>query len=82
MQNAHPENVSVECILFMFSFSVFCPPFSLIDGLACLGDRNIFSKLVEGVFSDGQINWGRIIVLFYAVGKLAVKVLREDYVVL
>ncbi|KAI5097118.1 BCL2 associated X, apoptosis regulator b [Silurus meridionalis] len=49
-----------------------------IDGLASLGDKNIFSKLVEGVFSDGQINWGRIIVLFYAVGKLAVKMVLAN----
>ncbi|XP_026772884.3 apoptosis regulator BAX-like [Pangasianodon hypophthalmus] len=49
-----------------------------IDGLARLGDRKIFSKLVEGVFSDGQINWGRIIVLYYAVGKLAVKMVLAN----
>lgn len=65
----------------ILSSSVICPPFSLIDGLARLGDKKIFSKLVEGVFNDGQINWGRIIVLFYAVGKLSVKVLMEDTVV-
>ncbi|KAG7334707.1 hypothetical protein KOW79_001303 [Hemibagrus wyckioides] len=34
---------------------------------------NTFSKLAQSVFSDGKINWGRIIVLFYAVGKLAAK---------
>ncbi|KAF4093040.1 hypothetical protein AMELA_G00028260 [Ameiurus melas] len=44
-----------------------------IDGLVRLGDKKIFSMLVDGVFHDGQINWGRIIVLFYTVGKLAVK---------
>ncbi|KAK3552719.1 hypothetical protein QTP86_021111 [Hemibagrus guttatus] len=49
-----------------------------IDGLARLGDKKIFSKLVEGVFDDGQINWGRIIVLFFAVGKLAVKMLLAN----
>ncbi|KAG7334708.1 hypothetical protein KOW79_001304 [Hemibagrus wyckioides] len=49
-----------------------------IDGLACQCDKTIFSKLVEGVFSDGTINWGRIIVLFYAVGKLAVKMVLAN----
>ncbi|KAK2829676.1 hypothetical protein Q7C36_017666 [Tachysurus vachellii] len=49
-----------------------------IDGLARLGDKKIFSKLVEGVFDDGQINWGRIIVLFFAVGKLAVKMVLAN----
>ncbi|MCJ8739038.1 hypothetical protein PDJAM_G00042610 [Pangasius djambal] len=49
-----------------------------IDGLVRLGDRKIFSRLVEGVFSDGLINWGRIIVLYYAVGKLAVKMVLAN----
>ncbi|KAM9457258.1 apoptosis regulator BAX-like [Clarias gariepinus] len=49
-----------------------------IDGLACLCDKNIFSRLVEGVFNDGQINWGRIIVLYYAVGRLAVKMVLAN----
>ncbi|GAA6066704.1 apoptosis regulator BAX isoform X1 [Tachysurus ichikawai] len=49
-----------------------------IDGLARLGDKKIFSKLVEGVFDNGQINWGRIIVLFFAVGKLAVKMVLAN----
>ncbi|KAF5894768.1 apoptosis regulator BAX-like [Clarias magur] len=49
-----------------------------IDILACLYDKGIFSKLVENVFSDGQINWGRIIVLYYAVGKLAVKMVLAN----
>nr|ARO86274.1 bcl2-associated X protein b [Tachysurus fulvidraco] len=49
-----------------------------IDGLARLGDKKIFSRLVEGVFDDGHINWGRIIVLFYAVGKLAVKMVLAN----
>lgn len=63
-------------MFIVLSFSVIRPPLSEIDGLARLGDRKIFSKLVERVFDDGQINWGRIIVLFYAVGRLAVKVLQ------
>uniref|UniRef100_A0A8B9GUN9 Bcl-2 Bcl-2 homology region 1-3 domain-containing protein n=1 Tax=Astyanax mexicanus TaxID=7994 RepID=A0A8B9GUN9_ASTMX len=45
----------------------------MIDGLGRVANKNSFWKLVEGVFSDGQINWGRIIVLFYSVGKLAAK---------
>ncbi|XP_060758421.1 apoptosis regulator BAX-like [Neoarius graeffei] len=51
---------------------------SQIDGLAHLGDKKIFPKLVEGIFSDGQINWGRIAVLFYTVGRLAVKMVLAD----
>ncbi|XP_060758096.1 apoptosis regulator BAX-like isoform X2 [Neoarius graeffei] len=49
-----------------------------IDGLAHLGDKKIFPNLVEGIFSDGQINWGRIAVLFYTVGRLAVKMVLAD----
>ncbi|XP_060758091.1 apoptosis regulator BAX-like [Neoarius graeffei] len=49
-----------------------------IDGLARLGDKTIFPKLVEGVFNDGQINWGRIIVLFCTVGKLSVKMVLAN----
>ncbi|TSQ23936.1 Apoptosis regulator BAX [Bagarius yarrelli] len=51
---------------------------NLINGLASIGDKTIFSKLVSGVFDDGQINWGRIIVLFYAVGKLALKMVLAN----
>lgn len=47
----------------------------MIDGLVKVADKRSFWKLVEKVFTDGQINWGRIIVLFYSVGKLSAKVL-------
>ncbi|XP_055049921.1 apoptosis regulator BAX-like [Misgurnus anguillicaudatus] len=43
------------------------------DGLVKVCDKNSFWKIVEKVFKDDQINWGRIVVLFYAVGKLAAK---------
>lgn len=46
----------------------------MIDGLVEVSDTSSFWKLVEEVFKDEQINWGRIIVLFYSVGKLAAKV--------
>ncbi|XP_067272396.1 BCL2 associated X, apoptosis regulator b isoform X5 [Pseudorasbora parva] len=45
----------------------------MIDGLVKVADQRSFWKLVEKVFTDGQINWGRIIVLFYSVGKLSSK---------
>lgn len=45
----------------------------MIDGLVKVADKRSFWKLVEKVFTDGQINWGRIIVLFYSVGKLSAK---------
>ncbi|XP_065133652.1 apoptosis regulator BAX-like isoform X2 [Paramisgurnus dabryanus] len=43
------------------------------DGLVKVCDKSSFWKIVEKVFKDDQINWGRIVVLFYAVGKLAAK---------
>lgn len=46
----------------------------MFDGLVKVSDKSSFWKLVEEVFKDGQINWGRIVVLFYSVGKLAAKV--------
>ncbi|XP_062412421.1 apoptosis regulator BAX-like [Sardina pilchardus] len=51
-----------------------------IDGFArkILGspkDTGIYKKLVMQVFADGNINWGRIVVLFYAIAKLAGKML-------
>ncbi|XP_076852491.1 BCL2 associated X, apoptosis regulator b [Brachyhypopomus gauderio] len=45
----------------------------MIDGLGRVADKSCFWKLVESVFSDEQINWGRIIVLFYSIGKLSAK---------
>ncbi|RXN33692.1 apoptosis regulator BAX-like protein [Labeo rohita] len=45
----------------------------MIDGLVKVADKKSFWELVEKVFTDGQINWGRIIVLFYSVGKLSAK---------
>ncbi|XP_048061190.1 BCL2 associated X, apoptosis regulator b isoform X2 [Megalobrama amblycephala] len=45
----------------------------MIDGLVKVADKSSFWKLVEKVFTDDQINWGRIIVLFYSVGKLSAK---------
>ncbi|XP_026870511.2 BCL2 associated X, apoptosis regulator b [Electrophorus electricus] len=45
----------------------------MMDGLGRVADKSCFWKLVENVFSNGQINWGRIIVLFYSVGKLSAK---------
>ncbi|XP_036446453.1 apoptosis regulator BAX-like [Colossoma macropomum] len=45
----------------------------MIDGLVPLANKSSFGKLVKSLFSDGQINWGRIIVLFYSVGKLSAK---------
>ncbi|KAA0705693.1 hypothetical protein E1301_Tti004455 [Triplophysa tibetana] len=45
----------------------------MFDGLVKVSDKSSFWKLVEEVFKDGQINWGRIVVLFYSVGKLAAK---------
>lgn len=47
----------------------------MIDGLVKVADKRSFWELVEKVFTDDQINWGRIIVLFYSVGKLSAKVL-------
>lgn len=35
--------------------------------------KDMFQKLVEKVF-DGDVNWGRIAVLFYTVAKIAGKV--------
>ncbi|KAI7803187.1 bcl2-associated X protein [Triplophysa rosa] len=54
----------------------------MIDGLVKVCDKSSFSKLVEKVFKDEQINWGRIVVLFYSVGKLAAKVFMSVYVLL
>ncbi|XP_062840921.1 apoptosis regulator BAX-like [Trichomycterus rosablanca] len=51
---------------------------SLIHNLAAHADKKTFLLLVENVFSDGQINWGRIFILFYAVGRLAVKMLLSN----
>ncbi|RXN33197.1 apoptosis regulator BAX-like protein [Labeo rohita] len=45
----------------------------MIDDLAKVADMSSFLKLVEKVFTNGQITWGRIIVLFYLVGKLSAK---------
>ncbi|XP_072549598.1 BCL2 associated X, apoptosis regulator b isoform X2 [Salminus brasiliensis] len=45
----------------------------MIDGLGRVADKSSFWKLVERVFSDDEINWGRIIVLFYSIGKLSAK---------
>ncbi|XP_030649880.1 apoptosis regulator BAX-like [Chanos chanos] len=47
---------------------------AMIDGLGRVADKKSFSKLVQEVFRDDQINWGRIVVLFYSVGKLAAMV--------
>ncbi|KAL2090340.1 hypothetical protein ACEWY4_015028 [Coilia grayii] len=33
--------------------------------------RDIYQKVVEQVFDDGEINWGRIVMLFYTVAKIA-----------
>ncbi|KAK3520245.1 hypothetical protein QTP70_019698, partial [Hemibagrus guttatus] len=49
-----------------------------IDDVARLGDKKSFSKLMQSVFDDGQISWARIIVLFYVVGKLCVKMLLAN----
>ncbi|KAG5275887.1 hypothetical protein AALO_G00125630 [Alosa alosa] len=51
-----------------------------IDGFAkkILGnpkDKGIYQKLVMQVFADGNINWGRIVVLFYTIAKLSGKML-------
>uniref|UniRef100_A0A8C1W3L0 Bcl-2 Bcl-2 homology region 1-3 domain-containing protein n=1 Tax=Cyprinus carpio TaxID=7962 RepID=A0A8C1W3L0_CYPCA len=45
----------------------------IIDDLAKVADTSSFLKLVKKVFTDNQITWGRIIVLFYSVGKLSAK---------
>ncbi|XP_059384131.1 apoptosis regulator BAX-like [Carassius carassius] len=45
----------------------------MIDGLVKVADKKSFWELVEKVFTDDQINWGRIIVLFYSIGKLSAK---------
>ncbi|XP_055049919.2 BCL2 associated X, apoptosis regulator b [Misgurnus anguillicaudatus] len=45
----------------------------MIDGLGKVCDKSSFWTLVEKVFKDDQINWGRIVVLFYSVGRLAAK---------
>ncbi|KAI4899588.1 hypothetical protein NFI96_016506, partial [Prochilodus magdalenae] len=45
----------------------------MIDGLVRVADKSSFWKLVETVFRDEEINWGRIIVLFYSIGKLSAK---------
>lgn len=47
----------------------------MIEDLAKVADTSSFLKLVKKVFTDDQITWGRIIVLFYSVGKLSAKVL-------
>lgn len=36
--------------------------------------KDIFQKLVEKVFAGGDVNWGRIAMLFYTVAKIAGKV--------
>ncbi|TRY98970.1 hypothetical protein DNTS_001236 [Danionella cerebrum] len=46
----------------------------MIDGLVKVADRSSFGKLVDKVFTDDQINWGRIIVLFYSIGRLSAKI--------
>ncbi|XP_042564790.1 apoptosis regulator BAX-like [Clupea harengus] len=38
-------------------------------------EQGAYQKLVTQLFADGNINWGRIVVLFYTVGKLAKKML-------
>ena len=52
---------------------------STIDGFAKKilnnpQEQGAYQKLVTQLFADGNINWGRIVVLFYTVGKLAKKV--------
>ncbi|XP_051987824.1 BCL2 associated X, apoptosis regulator b [Xyrauchen texanus] len=51
----------------------------MIDGLVKVADKSSFWNLVEKVFRDDQINWGRIIVLFYSVGKLAAKMVLAHF---
>ncbi|XP_052403001.1 apoptosis regulator BAX isoform X4 [Carassius gibelio] len=51
----------------------------MIDGLVKVADKRSFWELVEKVFTDGQINWGRIIVLFYSVGKLSGKMVLARF---
>lgn len=57
------------------ALSVLLTSHSMIDGLVKVADKRSFWELVKKVFTNGQINWGRIIVLFYSVGKLSAKVL-------
>ncbi|XP_017552964.1 apoptosis regulator BAX-like isoform X1 [Pygocentrus nattereri] len=45
----------------------------MINRLGRVADKSSFWKLVERVFSNDEINWGRIIVLFYSIGKLSAK---------
>ncbi|XP_020499863.1 apoptosis regulator BAX [Labrus bergylta] len=49
----------------------------LIDGVArCPGSKwERFKEVADVVFKDG-INWGRIVMLFYVAGKLAVKMVE------
>ncbi|XP_030649909.1 apoptosis regulator BAX-like [Chanos chanos] len=52
---------------------------AMIDGLGRVADKKSFTKLVQEVFRDDQINWGRIVVLFYSVGKLAAMMARDNF---
>lgn len=45
---------------------------SIIDGP--VWTKSMFQKLVEKVFCDRDVNWGRIAMLVYTVGKIALKV--------
>ena len=56
---------------------------STIDGLAKEITMNqneepqkqsVYQRLMELVFDDGDMNWGRTVVFFYTVGKLAKQV--------
>ncbi|XP_028818774.1 apoptosis regulator BAX-like [Denticeps clupeoides] len=50
----------------------------LIDGIP-QPDERFLSKLATKVFADGNVNWGRIVVLFYTVAKLAVKFVKAHF---
>ncbi len=50
----------------MFCFIVF--NFSMVDGFACVVDRQRFQSLVEKVFVD-SITWGEIITLICVIGR-------------
>ena len=36
--------------------------------------QSVYQRLMELVFDDGDMNWGRTVVFFYTVGKLAKQV--------
>jgi len=54
-------------------FAVVCF-LSLIDSVSPFAPKQSFMRVAHEIFSDGIINWGRVVALFYFAFKLALRV--------